>query len=184
MTPEEQLRIELKAVQDELDSVNEANEKLEKQLNEANENLSKIKAENDDLKSQIEEMTEKIQGLEQSQTEMHQANEALASELIQALAERMADYRIALGKAGTKERDELVETYAKRSLDSLKDSISDMRQEWLDSAEQLMPVERPGLANPSEARAYFPSTQKPAEQKESIDEPTALAALFGGLRRK
>lgn len=184
MATEEQLRLELKAVQDELESVNEANEKLEKQLAEANENLAKLQAENKDLMTQIEQMTEKIRSLEKSQEELHQTNEALVSDLVQALAERMADYRIALGKAGTKERDELVETYAKRSLDSLKDSISDMKQEWLESASQFIPVERPGLANVNEAKAYFPNLHKGEEHKESMDEPTALATLFGGLRRK
>lgn len=181
MKIEEQLRIELEAVQQELESTNKAMEKLQAEFDEKKEALAKAEERVKELEASLKESSDKLKQTEASLRETQEANEALVSELTQALAERIADYRIVLGRSGASDREKLVEQFAKRSLESLKDSISDMTEEWQAYINKVPHVESPALANPSETNVYFPEKKGKIEEQ-FFDQKAAVTALFGGLR--
>lgn len=183
MKTEEQLRVELEAVQEELNSVNKALEKLQAEHASTKEDLAKAQEKVRSLEASLSEAHQKLATTEASLRETQEANEALVSELTQALAERIADYRIVLGRAGANEREQLVEQLSKRSLNSLKDTLFDMREEWQAYLTRVPHVERQGLANPDEPNVVFPSkiSESSAHEKK-LDEKTAVVTLFSGLR--
>jgi hypothetical protein len=171
----EELQAEVDQLTSEFEKVTTEKSGLETQLETANQTLETTKEELaaktteaegliSDLKSKTNEVTEAVAAkatAEAETTQLNQtietltheretlveANAALATENHKALAERIADLRIASGKV--KNREEVLETYVKRSTESLNNTLADLLAEGipLATARIVTPLENPGVSN-------------------------------------
>lgn len=171
-------------------------DKLQGQLAEAQQTIARLTEQNEaltkevetlresvrTLESQLKEANEKAEGLSKSVAELQQANEALTGDIRQLLAERLTDYKIALGQLGMNEREEAVKGFAGRSLESLRDSVNDLLIEWKKLAKELPQVAKPGLAAKEQSGVVIVDEAKADDSNAKSTNPFVL--LLGGLRSR
>lgn len=172
----EKLQGQLTEAEQTIAQLTEKNERLTKELEALQESVRSLEA-------QLEEANKRAEELTKSVSELQEANEALVGDLRQALAERLVDYKIGLGQLGMEEREEALEGFVGRSVESLRDSVSDMLAEWKRLAREMPKVDKPGLAAAEQVGVVFVNDSKTAQESAKPD-ANPFVSLFGGLRSR
>lgn len=209
------------SVQESVDDTNHS-EEGETELPEDNkptveEQLETLRKENDQLKSDNEDLQEKLENAEKERDSYKESAETLeaekqdlveekdrlledvnkkAEELHEAMAERIVDMRIALGKPMQEEsREEEVKKYAGRSQESLNDTMADIALEYKNTLpgvrDQIESANNPGAAvqDGTEPQSQIEGVKTNEDDDdlspEEIQEKTAevLKGLFSGGRK-
>lgn len=173
-------------------SVTEATEKVTA-LEEANATLETEKATLVEEKTALEaEKTQAEEAKAKAEEDLAEANtskeeltaqqESLGQELHTQVVERVVDMRVLLGKESS--REEAIETYKERTMESLKDTLSDLAKEAT-----VAPIPAPAaprvvehVDNPAANRDPKGPEGKVEESKVTPEQ--ALRSLFGGNIQK
>lgn len=120
--------------------------------------IGPIQAELDDaharlheLEAEVQALKEKLGALEIKQGEAPQEEpklEAVEQELKDAIAERVVDLRVALGKVSEADREQAVAAYRQKSLEYLTDALADLTRELATSPVYRTIVHRPTVSPP------------------------------------
>lgn len=101
----------------------------EAELEEANNKVSDLTEEVEGLKDEKKDLEESLKDEKEARDQAVQENANLASQMHQAVAERVVDLRLSLGKESKEDREDAIKRYIERSTESLKDSLSDLLTE-------------------------------------------------------
>jgi hypothetical protein len=133
-------------------------------LEDAQTALSKEKTE---LEKKVEDLQATVDSKDSELKQLEESNSKLAMEVHKGLAERLADLRIARGHSVDQKRDELVATFSKRTLDSLRDAIADALTEQVKTETT---VSNPGLEHGDSASSKQKATVKPRTRADVISQ--------------
>ena len=157
------------------------------------EKADECKATLDEANSKIDEDTQKIAEAEATVAEAEAENKTLLDEnqelnakLHKTLVERVVDVKVALGKPGTENREEAVETHMDRTDESLSDSLVDLLSELEDRTTNIAaimasatPLAKEGLGNNSEKNSTLVDENGQEQAKnDNITEYDAVKNLF------
>lgn len=177
------LKAQVEALEGEKATLEEANQALTAEKETLSQEVTEAKAEVEAEKAKVEEketaLTESATELEgvkaelatvtEAREQLVEANTALATEVRESKVSHLVDLRVALGKESSKE--DALEKFKERSVESLNDSISDLEGE---------------VAQPAAPRVVE-HVQKPTPQATTVTESTKLTTeemfkkLFGGV---
>ena len=162
-------------------SLNEEKAALEATVAEMTEAKAALEADNEQLKAQLEESSEMKETLEKELTDAK-------SEIKESLINNMQTLREALGKSPIDD-----EKVSARSVDSIRDSILDMKEELQNVAAKAAEVKKepelptPGsLQNPTLAEAEKESAETANKKKLNLKEElfSALCGVASAQKRK
>lgn len=124
---------------------------LDELINPLQAELDDAHARIHELEAEVQELKEKLGALEIKQGEGPEDEpklESVEQELKDAIAERVVDLRVALGKVSESDREQAVATYRKKSLEYLTDALADLTRELATSPVYRTVVHRPMVSSP------------------------------------
>ncbi len=178
---------QLSALKEECEKISGDSDSAEvkKQLDESSEKLNAaidaqtaLSKEKDSVTEERDQLKDELSKRDDERKTILDENVALNSELHKLNAERLFDLKAELKKpdvAGVKtieDRDKKVDEFAQRSIDSLKDQISDLVIEKSASPEAIKPakeVENPGLEHEDSGTPKEKSKSKKESKVETLD---------------
>lgn len=136
---------ELATTKESLEEKQQKLEEAESLVQEKEEAIQEKEATIEEKNSEIEKLQGKIQELEEeSEANIEKASEAKA-EFLELLANTVVTFKEALGKPLAEDKEEALQDHMKRSEESLKDSLSDLKKEYLIKQPYTQTIENPGI---------------------------------------
>lgn len=128
--------VDVKDLQEQLENLKEKNKTKENMVKLLEEKLEKVEkerdsafAERDSIVKENKSLKLELEKLKDELEQLAQENAGLRAEQHKILAEKVVNKKIELGKLDKEEFEEALESHIKRTEESLKDSLADLKEE-------------------------------------------------------
>lgn len=178
-----ELKDRLAEAMQELDDLKKAKESLEQTVAQISEEKAALEKTVEENSAKVSELEQQVAALTEEKKGLLEQCHSLTEAQHRMLAEQVIELKISLGHIAAEQKEEALANHMQRSLESLQDTLADLRHEKGARAPILPKIENPGLQQTDENNKHVDSVdgKKPQETEPGLFE--ALKAAFSGNRQ-